>query len=1629
MSSLPHLKLPDGLHLQPSTTCAPRPPSHVHPSPAMANTSRSTKSRVSTQSVASKPPAVPPRTAQPAAVQSRIAQPAAVQSRIAQPAAVPPRIAQPAAVQPTRVQQTVVQLTIKQPATVQPPTTQPLAVQPTTQPVAVRPTTQPLAVQPTTQPVAVQPTAQPVAVRPTTQPVAVQPTTQPVAVQPTAQPVAVRPTTQPVAVQPTTQPVAVQPTTQPLAVQPTTQPVAVQPTTQPVAVQPTTQPLAVQPTTQPVAVRPTTQPVAVQPTTPPVAVRPTTQPVAVRPTTQPVAVRPTTQPVAVRPTTQPVAVQPTTQPVAVRPTTQPVAVQPTTQAPGKVHPAVIQPTTREARAAQPTTPQVGSYPLAIHPTQPPWKKNFCRDSEPVTKKRRLLEATEAVVGHEMTKTGSKQEDAEDILARVCSAVGIDSDLVESVVDDPPPHNHQSELVGNTHVFPGSLQYLRGVRPLHPSIPSLAHRLRRPEFRFHSSMHPAYRISPDGSYALAQVRHPYQQYHHRPREPAYMVPHRIAIRPGEPHHYRPFPHYFNRYQYVGPLPHIMNRPPMLRPGPPIGPSDRHLPAPHSTPNLPQPSDLCHYPPRTLHQSPPRPPALQPDPRRGPPDVHHAPHTVTDVKHRHPLRHSDSEVPYRIPTPHHNSCGITSSVSERPAATATSRSFTSSQTPFQPSLPDSTGQHKQRAGVHEMSIPSTSVNPLHPQGPPYPIITHPGRGQYHHLYTQGSESYSKHPYTPRAEPARDPVWQENVSSRAPIMSSRTSPDNRPRTSVQARPSYVPEQLQHRYDQTWGVKRPSSDSDRAPEVVQVRRTMEPPKPCVELIPIGPSRDTRERKSVGEEDSHISVSVMQKQIAPATDPHQQRVNTNSSQHSQLPGRTFVNVDHKALIAAYGQSAHVQVPAAYVAQTPSLQHNHQDRISISLSANPEVPSPTSPRKVLRRPLSSDPSFNRNFSSREETPKSEAQKGQRYNRSNSEPSSTQCKADNDNNEPCSTQCIADNKSNSELSRTQCRAENRSNSEPTRTQCRADNRSKSEPSRTQCRADNDNNEPSRTQCRADNRSNSEPSRTQCRVDNDNNEPSSTQSRADNDNNEPNSTQSRADNDNNEPSRTQCRDDIDKCNTSVRKTDSHCSTHEIFSPVDDAKKQTTSSRTSSEGGKPQMDIHYRKVSQGQISLLDTNEGHRFTPDNERQISTPNEERQISTPDNDITVEKIVYFTNRDRDLQENVQHKTRDHDLPHNVQNKTRWLESHYTADPENIEREARGLSSGVHSSRYVTHHRSASEPPHGLLSASIDTVSPNKRPASLPGAGQQGLFNPVTMKCQNDLNVTFQQDQRNPFSENPSELDSDEVFMERLKLVLNDLLSVPEATKLQQLSCSPEQLLASVVQRGGAHPSKDLSPRKRLREDFKTVVKLSLPADLLRDWGWDSCTPDQILDQLIKVTHNGDDSVNGSVIATLSSPLTHDDSLEDDVFSPSPCNAPDPHIPRPYIHATHVPEPPHDLVSQGPHIRVVKPFADTSTTYTMHHHVPVSYVPTVCAIPPHAPHNVSACSTSLHSHVLVSHPSDPHSTQVYKTGQEEHASPNQGKDSYPPPPDQAQHTAVKWPGSDSVVGSLECTPVNTKAPAT
>ncbi|XP_064103021.1 uncharacterized protein LOC135213080 isoform X3 [Macrobrachium nipponense] len=182
---------------------------------------------------------------------------------------------------------------------------------------------------------------------------------------------------------------------------------------------------------------------------------------------------------------------------------------------------------------------------------------------------------------------------------------------------------------------------------------------------------------------------------------------------------------------------------------------------------------------------------------------------------------------------------------------------------------------------------------------------------------------------------------------------------------------------------------------------------------------------------------------------------------------------------------------------------------------------------------------------------------------------------------------------------------------------------------------------------------------------------------------------------------------------------------------------------------------------------------------------------------------------------------------------------------------------LHSSVYLNNMRSASEPPIGTSITSKNNSPLGNRPASVPCSAQQ-LQNVRTLyESQNKVNIA-------DFDRNAKEKDNDDEFVNRLKLVLNDLISVPvpEVTKLQGLTCPIDELLASLVKRRGALPSEDPNPKERLRKDFLVLVKLCMPKNLLEDWGWNNSSPEEILDELIKVTNNGMDGSKGNARLNL-----------------------------------------------------------------------------------------------------------------------------------------------------------------------
>nr|XP_053650216.1 uncharacterized protein LOC128700771 isoform X2 [Cherax quadricarinatus] len=962
--------------------------------------------------------------------------------------------------------------------------------------------------------------------------------------------------------------------------------------------------------------------------------------------------------------------------------TEPAATHPSSQ------PPCTQPITNHSKTIQSAVSHQTGNPHMTN--QPQVSDNGRWVSEPIPKKKRLLEASASVEVREMIKTSNQKEDPEDILARVCSAVGIDSDLVENVVDEPPAGHHQSEVFSNTHGVPANIQYLRGVRPPPINIP-LGNRLRHPEVRFHHGMHPKYRPTAEGSYTVAEVRHHYHQYQPHPPDPTYTVQHRIPMHPGEPHPYRHFPQYSGRYQLigsVGPVSPPINRPPMMRARAPSEPGNHRLSLPHGSPAVLHSTDLRPYPSPALHHSPPGAPTFHHDTRFASPDMHHA----------HP-RHK--EVPYGIPPRTlHNTPGAPPQSPEQSSVTVASRP-SPQQVSDRPNL-QSHIEHQKHGTIREMYIPANSVNIHHSQGALYSVNAHPSPGQYRPMHPQLPEGYPKHPFETCPEAVRDVAWH-GQTSQAPIMSTHASPE-RFRATVPIRPLYTPEQLKS-CDPSWGVKRPSDSLDKPPERIQGRRLMEPPKPCVELIPIGPPLDAKETKS---RDSPINISQRQ---ADVIDLRRQSLEANISQHIR---------PLKSSHSGQERTAQWQNHVAQAPQATSLQDSHHHNPS---TENPEVSSRNN-HPFFRRCLSLEPPLNYQLPrvpSRKDELVTGTLRGQGHSRSKSDTAVLHDKTYNNNN-----------------------------------------------------------------------------------------------------------------------------------------------YEASKKSNDCKYDTC---------KP-------------MATLDNGD---------KQTALPANEQQVTQNKPNVSEEKTNQNTKHNSQLEGS--------------------SESHHSAESKKTEVKICHVGPGqlhrLHSSRYVNLQRPASEPPLRPQSMTNNTVS-NKRPASVPGAGQLH-YESTTTRCQNSLpHHTISQDKS--LTQTPNDTFKDEAFMGRLKLVLNDLLSVPEALKLQQASCSPEQQLASVIRRGGAQPSQDPNPHQRLREDFLTVVKLCLPSALLQDWGWESCTPDQILNQLIKVAHNGEEGTNGGERSTSDSPLHHDEVLEDEVFSPAVCDKTLPPI-----------LPPQDFVSHGLNTSITPPTACTTAT--------------------------------------------------------------------------------------------------------
>lgn len=332
---------------------------------------------------------------------------------------------------------------------------------------------------------------------------------------------------------------------------------------------------------------------------------------------------------------------------------------------------------------------------------------------------------------------------------------------------------------------------------------------------------------------------------------------------------------------------------------------------------------------------------------------------------------------------------------------------------------------------------------------------------------------------------------------------------------------------------------------------------------------------------------------------------------------------------------------------------------------------------------------------------------------------------------------------------------------------------------------------------------------------------------------------------------------------------------------------------------------------------------------------------------------------------------------------------------------------LHSSVYLNNMRSASEPPIGTSITSKNNNSLGNRPASVPCSTQQLQNVRTPYESQNKVNTA-------DVERTAKEKDNDDEFVNRLKLVLNDLISVPvpEATKLQGLTCPIDELLASLVKRRGALPSEDPNPKERLRKDFLVLVKLCMPRQLLEDWGWNNSSPEEILDELIKVTNNGMDGSRGNARLNLvrehnptppASSHTQDNNLDTAPINHATSSSPCPIVSLSPVYQNSSPVPETPVSSQHLEASNQAPPPTSSSLQRAGPPQPASQIliqyPTLSPQHPPVTHSPKQPSVSLHPVPATSYPS--HHPPIMSP-QQPTASP-----AYHPPPSNPQQPS-KWP---------------------
>ncbi|XP_042874895.1 SH3 domain-containing protein C23A1.17-like isoform X3 [Penaeus japonicus] len=570
-------------------------------------------------------------------------------------------------------------------------------------------------------------------------------------------------------------------------------------------------------------------------------------------------------------------------------------VQSTVAQAASAHPPATELQSTQTATKAPVPPQ---SPQAVPKSQreaPSSTASERRDTEPVSKKRRLLEATEAADVHEAVPSTKSLSDSQDILAKACFAVGIDSDLAESVVEEPlPPPQQGSQLPPQAHTE--AVHYVQELRPPYTGVPADV-RLRQPEVRIHPGMH--HPTSINGSYPIAEARVQYHQFPPRFHDPHFPLPRRVPVH-ADPRHCHPGPPH-PRYQYVayprsvpGPVPRAILVSERVPPS--------HHPAMHHDPRHPHPSAMQHDPrlpqPAVIHHDlrHPSSPALQHDPRLPPPEYRHAQRVVPEVRHIAP---GQPEVRYRMPINHHE-VAIVAPVGPTSFVPADNS---------RPGPPQSKLERQphteQRPRPYEMytSPPGSAHSPK--DGPYAPVSPHAFPGNHHYGPPRVVDRYNKHPYG-RAEINRDSGLWHDQATPPPNAPPQHSPEGRARPLEPVRSPYASPQ-----ENAWAAKRYPESQDK--EFIPPQRLREP-KPCVELIPLRHSVNQEKDKKNGGEVIPVPSSPGPPQkhqaaaatISPATvtpvnrktseqeAPAEKYARINASDNNEIPETSRSNVEYQ---------------------------------------------------------------------------------------------------------------------------------------------------------------------------------------------------------------------------------------------------------------------------------------------------------------------------------------------------------------------------------------------------------------------------------------------------------------------------------------------------------------------------------------------------------------------------------------------------------------------------------------------------------------------------------------------------------------------------------------------------------------